>query len=116
MRLNAGGPLSPRLDAHSSSSHAGIQTLSPLPPGFLMLPSPPLLVELRTCVGLNLKKKNKLKYKRFTMLCSFQVYNRVIQLYTYILFQIPFHYRLLKDADYSSLSLLFILYIAMCVC
>ena len=50
------------------------------------------------------------------MLYSFQVYSRVIQLYTYILFQIPFHYRLLKDTDYSSLSLLFILHIVMCMC
>ena len=49
-------------------------------------------------------------------MCSFQMYSRVIQLYTYILFQIPFHYRLLKDTEYSSLSLLFILYIVMCVC
>ena len=35
----------------------------------------------------------------------FQVHSKVIQLYkyTYIIFQIIFHYRLLQDIDYSSL-------------
>ena len=34
-----------------------------------------------------------------------QVHNKVIQLYiyTYIIFEIIFHYRLLQDIDYSSL-------------
>ena len=34
----------------------------------------------------------------------FQVHSKVIQLhlYTYIIFQIIFHYRLLQDIDYSS--------------
>ena len=39
----------------------------------------------------------------------FQRYSKVIQLYTYvyiviILFQILFHYKLLQDSEYSSLS------------
>ena len=35
----------------------------------------------------------------------FQVYSKVIQLYmyTYIIFENIFHYRLLQDIDYSSL-------------
>jgi len=35
----------------------------------------------------------------------FQVHNKVIQLYiyTYIIFDIIWHYRLLQDNDYSSL-------------
>ena len=35
----------------------------------------------------------------------FQVHSRVIQwyIYTYIIFEIIFHYRLLQDIDYSSL-------------
>ena len=39
------------------------------------------------------------------MLCSLQVYNKVIQLYihVYILFRTLFHYRLLQDIEYSSL-------------
>ena len=47
----------------------------------------------------------KLKYSYFTMLCQFQVYSKVIQLYIYIyiIFQILFHYRLLQDIKYSSL-------------
>ena len=35
--------------------------------------------------------------------------------YIYILFQILFHCRLLQDIEYSSLSLLIILYIVVCV-
>ena len=54
----------------------------------------------------------------------FQVYSKVIQLYiyTYILFQILFHHRLLQDIEYSSLShtvgpcFLSILYIVACIC
>ena len=43
-----------------------------------------------------------LKYSWFSV---FQVYNKVIQLYvyTYIIFQIIFHYRVLQDIDCSSL-------------
>ena len=43
-----------------------------------------------------------LKYSWLTM---FQVHSKVIQLYiyTYIIFKITFHYRLLQDIDYSSL-------------
>ena len=35
----------------------------------------------------------------------FQVHSKVIQLYvwTYVIFQIIFHYRWLQDSDYSSL-------------
>ena len=42
-----------------------------------------------------------LKYSWLTM---FQVHSKVIQLYiyTYIIFKIIFHYRLLWDIDYSS--------------
>ena len=46
----------------------------------------------------------KLKYSWFTM---FQLYSKVIQLYSYkyicILFQILFHYRFLQNNEYSSL-------------
>ena len=37
----------------------------------------------------------------------FQVHSKVIQLYiyTYIIFEIIFHYKLLKDTNYSSLCL-----------
>ena len=56
------------------------------------------------------------------MLCSLQVYNKVIQLYiyVYILFRTLFHYRLLQDIEYSSLCYavspcwLSILYILVC--
>ena len=43
-----------------------------------------------------------LKYSWLTM---FQVHSKVIQLhlYTYIIFQIIFHYRLLQGIDYISL-------------
>ena len=43
-----------------------------------------------------------LKYSWFTM---FQVHSKVIQLYkyTYMIFEIIFHHRLLQDIDYSSL-------------
>ena len=54
------------------------------------------------------------------------MYSEVIQLNIYlniyILFQILFHYRLLQDIEYSSLSYtvgpccLSILYIEMCIC
>ena len=58
------------------------------------------------------------------MLCVFQVYSKVIQLYIYIYiyFQILFHYRLLQDIEYSSLCYtvgpccLPILYILVCTC
>ena len=33
----------------------------------------------------------------------FQVHSKVIQFYTYIIFETIFHHRLLKDTDYSSL-------------
>ena len=41
----------------------------------------------------------------FSLLTTFQVHSKVIQLYiyTYIIFQIIFHYRLLQDIDSSSL-------------
>ena len=76
----------------------------------------------------------KLKHSWFTMLCYFQVYSKVIQLYIYmciyvymhvyiyILFQIVFHNRLLQDIEYSSLCYtvglccLSILYIVVCIC
>ena len=56
------------------------------------------------------------------MLCQFQVYNRLIQLYIYIFFQILSHYRLLQGIEYSSLGYivgpccLSLLYIVMCIC
>ena len=37
------------------------------------------------------------------MLCQFQMYSKVIQLYIYIIFQILFHCRLLQVSDYSFL-------------
>ena len=42
---------------------------------------------------------------RYSWLTVFQVHSRVIQLYiyTYIIFEIIFHYRLLQNIDYSSL-------------
>ena len=43
-----------------------------------------------------------LKYNSFTMLCSFQVYSKVIHI-EYILFKILFPYRLLQNIEYSSL-------------
>ena len=59
------------------------------------------------------------------MLCQFQVYSRVIQLYIYMyifFFQILFPYRLLQNIEYSSLCYtvgpcwLSILYIVVCIC
>lgn len=51
----------------------------------------------------------------------FQVYNKVIQLHIYILFQNLFHYRLLQDIEYGSLyyivdPYLSILYIVVHIC
>ena len=42
---------------------------------------------------------------RYSWLTMFQVHSKVIQLYiyTFIIFEIIFHYRLLKDIDCSSL-------------
>ena len=49
------------------------------------------------------------------------VYYIYINIYTYVLFQILFHYRLLQDTEYSSLCYtvgpcLPILYTVVCIC
>ena len=40
---------------------------------------------------------------KYNWLTVFQVHSRVIQLYTYIIFETIFHHKLLQDTDYSSL-------------
>ena len=44
-----------------------------------------------------------LKHSWFTVLCQSLLYSKVIQLYTYILFNILFYYGLSHDIKYSSL-------------
>ena len=56
------------------------------------------------------------------MLCYFQGYSKVIQLYVHVLFCVLFHYRLLQGNEYSSMCYtvgpccLPVLYIAVCSC
>ena len=46
--------------------------------------------------------KNMYILLKYSWLIIFQVCSKVIQLYTYIIFETIFHHRLLQDIDYSS--------------